>query len=612
MFRRTIAICSFLLVAHQSTAATAATPVRLSAPLQSVGDVVAESFEISPDGESLIYLADQDADSVVEAFVVPVGGGVVTKINASLTSGGKVLGAEFTYDSEHVIYHANQETLAHVELYSTAIGGTPLKLNRALPEFGAIGLCEFTTDGKVIYTGDQDTSGVLEAFVVPVNGGEPLKLNGSLILGGDVYLVGSDASESVVVYVADQEVDQQMELYGAAMDGAGAWKLSGPMHSNGNVNIKGVRVAPVGNRVVYVADPVQDEAFTLLSVPATGGEPVALTPNLVNGGDVLPNPVQISPLGDRVLYLADQDTDDKFEIYSVPIAGGPATRLNGSLISTGDVREESLQFSDDGANVLYIADQATNEIFELYVTPSTGGNSLKLSAPLVSGGDVNSATFSSDGEHVVYLADQQSNDLFELFGVPVTGGDPVRLNSALPAGRDVTSYEITPDGEHVVYLADQEADEKFELYMAPITGGEILKLSGELASSGDVKDWLISPDGQHVVYYADQLTDEQFELFSIPLFSDDQPGDFNGDGLVDAADYTVWRDGLGSEYDMNDYADWKNNFGENSTSGNTTAATVPEPASWVMLTCILAWIAMSAQSRKSCSASRAGTYSSVT
>lgn len=48
------------------------------------------------------------------------------------------------------------------------------------------------------------------------------------------------------------------------------------------------------------------------------------------------------------------------------------------------------------------------------------------------------------------------------------------------------------------------------------------------------------------------------------------PGDFNFDGRVDAADYTVWRDGLGSSYSQTDYNLWKNNFGRNA-NGNGSA-----------------------------------------
>jgi hypothetical protein len=56
------------------------------------------------------------------------------------------------------------------------------------------------------------------------------------------------------------------------------------------------------------------------------------------------------------------------------------------------------------------------------------------------------------------------------------------------------------------------------------------------------------------------------------------PGDFNHDNIVDAADYTVWRDGLGSQYDADDYQTWKSHFGESTLgSAAATPASVPEP-----------------------------------
>ena len=65
------------------------------------------------------------------------------------------------------------------------------------------------------------------------------------------------------------------------------------------------------------------------------------------------------------------------------------------------------------------------------------------------------------------------------------------------------------------------------------------------------------------------------------------PGDFNRDGVVDAADYTIWRDGLGTTYDENDYADWKAHFGMTGGSGSAAASigqsSVPEPAALAMI-----------------------------
>lgn len=79
-------------------------------------------------------------------------------------------------------------------------------------------------------------------------------------------------------------------------------------------------------------------------------------------------------------------------------------------------------------------------------------------------------------------------------------------------------------------------------------------------------------------------------------------GDYNGDGEVDAADYVVWRDTLGSTdlrangddtgasrgvIDAADYAVWKENFG-NITPALRVSTAVPEPAAACWLT-LAAW-----------------------
>lgn len=45
------------------------------------------------------------------------------------------------------------------------------------------------------------------------------------------------------------------------------------------------------------------------------------------------------------------------------------------------------------------------------------------------------------------------------------------------------------------------------------------------------------------------------------------PGDFSGNGVVDAADYTVWRNGLGTTYGQADYDVWADNYGANGSNG---------------------------------------------
>jgi hypothetical protein len=73
-------------------------------------------------------------------------------------------------------------------------------------------------------------------------------------------------------------------------------------------------------------------------------------------------------------------------------------------------------------------------------------------------------------------------------------------------------------------------------------------------------------------------------------------GDYNSDGVVDAADYTVWRDHLGQTFALPnrdplnsgpisaaDYTSWKSHFGMSGSGAASASTGVPEPASLLLL-----------------------------
>ena len=85
-------------------------------------------------------------------------------------------------------------------------------------------------------------------------------------------------------------------------------------------------------------------------------------------------------------------------------------------------------------------------------------------------------------------------------------------------------------------------------------------------------------------------------------------GDYNGNGTVDAADYTVWRDTFGQSVatagdgadgdlsgtiDAGDYAFWKSNFGTVIPPGAgslASAGAVPEPTCLILALSALAFV----------------------
>jgi sugar lactone lactonase YvrE len=104
----------------------------------------------------------------------------------------------------------------------------------------------------------------------------------------------------------------------------------------------------------------------------------------------------------------------------------------------------------------------------------------------------------------------------------------------------------------------------------------------------------ITPNGAVSLFASDfnesflhiAMTDDSGQRLALPpatLF-----GDYNRDGTVDAADYVVWRKGVGTVYNEADYQIWRGSFGESRIGGSGSTASlvnpaVPEPSALLLL-----------------------------
>jgi hypothetical protein len=98
---------------------------------------------------------------------------------------------------------------------------------------------------------------------------------------------------------------------------------------------------------------------------------------------------------------------------------------------------------------------------------------------------------------------------------------------------------------------------------------------------------------------ADAIYDLAFTPNSVVLTAGGLTGDYNSDGIVNSADYVVWRknvgtanalphDPIGGTIGTAQYNQWRANFGRTSGSGSSLAGSaVPEPSS-IMFTLMLA------------------------
>jgi Tol biopolymer transport system component len=518
-----------------------ATITNLDSPLVAGGAV--SSFALLAGGSRAVYIADRSTDTVPELYSVPTGGGAITRLNPALPAGRAVTSFKISPNDLRVVYLADQNTDELFELYSVPVaGGTATRLLSG----ATFSTFLVTPDSaRVVYS---NASGL---FSVPIDGGTSTSLGPT---GSISFSVSPDGAR--VVYRIGSD------LFSVPIGGGSSTQLDAAGLAVSSV----FRISPDGARVVYHASAAS--TLELYSVPIVGGSSTKLNGSLVSGGNVSPGATRISPDGTRVVYIADQGADEVFELYSVPIAGGTATKLNGPLVPGGDVA--SFEISSDSTRVVYLADEILDQVAQVIAVSISGNGGEQFLSPLGPGETVSAFSLSADGTRVVYRADQDADEVFELYGNGLTGGSPIKLNLPLVAGRAVSSFSISADSRTVVYTADQAADDLVEAFRTPIAGGGITRVNGTLVAGGDVGSFAITPDGARVVYLADQNTDTVTEIFGSLL------ADPDADGVPSACDLCPnAADPAQSDSDVDAVGDACDNCPELPNPGQQDTETAP-------------------------------------
>jgi Tol biopolymer transport system component len=451
------------------------------------------------------------------------GGGTGSGGSGSGGTGSGGSGGGSTTGAPPVVYLAEQDTLDITELYmSTATGS--VKINGPLVPDGWVHDFAVSPNGDfVVYAADQDTENRTELYLVNLaNPGVATKLSAPLTVNPGVTGFDISSDSSKVVYRAEA---YELFLVNVANPGS-AVKVNAPLVPDGWVRA-GFSFSPDSSQIVYRADQdVLDTTEIFLTNIATPGTSQQLNPELTSGGNVS-TAYHFSPDGTKVGYVADQEVDERQELFVVSVATpGVSSKLNGPMTAEGDICR--FEFSHDSTRVAYCGDQETDEVMELFlVSLDAPGVSQKLNPALVPGGNVGSHyDFSADDTFIVYEAEQEVVDRNELYRVDLSApGVATKLNAPIVGGggfydnvfyNGVYTFSIRPDGQHVVYVANQESGSVWELYDVDLVNpGAATKLSPAMAGIG-LWDFRYSSDGERVVYSAAQDS-EFFDLYDIEV-----------------------------------------------------------------------------------------------
>ncbi len=196
----------------------------------------------------------------------------------------------------------------------------------------------------------------------------------------------------------------------------------------------------------------------------------------------------------------------------------------------------------------------------------------------------------NDGSRVLAIGASQSDfDSSTSYGVRVNNDNELR--------RTLPGTTVTDEQVHL-FVARVELDgtnsqlDNITVWVDPVLGGGD-PAGGSIISGFDFAfDRLAFADfDENSIYWDEIRFGNSFDAVTVGIIE----GDFNGDGLVDLADYVVWRDNLGAPTPLpNDpnpgpvgvaaYQTWKANFGNSRLGSNSLQFTqVPEPSSLCFL-----------------------------
>ena len=485
----------------------------VSGPMVAGGNVT--DFKWSPDGTMLAFRADKEVDERFDLYVVSRSGGTVHKVSPLPATADIVIGngtSRFSWapDSSRIAYLADQETQSFPELFTSLPDGTGnVKVSGTMVAGGSVspqavnypgdrtyyGFSWAPNSSRIAYVANQESSGTSELFTSLPAGGGNVKVSGALGLFGQVAtLYFSWAPDSSrISYIAYQGAPAAYELFTTLPAAAASTKVSGTLVAGGNVTYGPVQWSPDSSRIAYSADQSTDAIVELYtSPPATAVGNVKVSGALVAGGAVDGYFFRWAPDSSRIAYVADQDTDQQFELYTSPAATAVGNaKVSGTLIPAGDVLAGSIRWAPDSSRIAYLADQDTDDQLEIFTSsPATSAGNVKISGPMaVGGGAVNSfaldplVLWAPDSSQLAYIADQVTNDVQELFtSFPATEVGNDRVSGTLIAGRSVLNLRWTGDGTRLVYESDEGSDGVFQLFSVNPDG------TGEVQVSGRVQD----------------------------------------------------------------------------------------------------------------------------
>ncbi|MEM8814313.1 MAG: hypothetical protein AAGE85_00655 [Pseudomonadota bacterium] len=425
------------------------------------GNVV--QFALSPDKQTVAYVADGDTDGIADVYVVPAAGGTSVRASSGFPANTGASRLIWSPDSSKIAYIANPLGRAPRGFSIDEVfvadrdGSNNRKVNGSVGSPPSVGLpdAKWSPDSRYL----AQSVYILDPFYT--------------LVGINIYDTQDTAPNSTRITPA---LDF---LNGERMETDYAWSQD-------------------SSRVAFRSSHDGAGITQLYTVFPDGSSLTRINPNLVADGDV--GPFGFSPDGSTLIYVAQQ-LSTEFDLFASDISGAGNRRLNtGGSFSTFRL---NVQWSPDGSQIAYSLAQDTPNVTESYVTNVDGSGTIKLHPDLVDGQFANGVRWSPDGTQLAFVAELDTTDLWYTYVVNADGSDLTNISMAvLPNDRTLLPVVWSLDSRNVAYFSQTGATNQLELYVSTADGTAGNRINADLGDDEGVRsDVRWSEDSTRLVYY---------------------------------------------------------------------------------------------------------------
>lgn len=555
-----------------ATTGGTSTEIPIAAPAHDFS--INRQLEVTPDGQTVLFIADYEAIGKNELFSVPITGGTPTRVSDDLPFAGDVTSFAISPDGSSVAYAAGQNTSANSELFQTPItggSGNSIRVSDPAAEnSGAFDVSTSITGGQIVYSadgsqlfylGDLDADNVSDLYVVDTTAKTGLVPSPYYYVGaenGDFFDESNwnDQPDGSGNTIPANSVNPATAIrQSLIIDG----DLVGSSGGEARFEAGGSLEMTPGSEINFLNVGDQIDFGPRSGLKLTDASIVVEDDIILEGTNHLSGGL-IRSLADDIQFENDHDTSIDGTILRSGdhiIFNNSATSITGATLEMPD--RLSMRFEVD-VTVIDTSINISNgdgDVDDVFNGDAGAGSTLTLK-----GASTLLANTIDDGIALVL----EDSSIATLRGNATVPDPPAVLADLVDPMGSITF--LSTDAE-VVMLHDAGTDAR-QFVMNGFTGLSYL----EDPNVWNVTNW-----------------DGMTALASLQLVISGVDGDYNNDGLVDAADFTLWRDNLDASVTLPndttpgsvtiaDYDVWKANFGNPMAS--LASAPIPEPGTLLL------------------------------